>query len=169
MQLPTGGAQAIAAASENTTALPHVPEKGPKRTRIWWLVLAAIVVAGCAGLYLQQQRSLQAEQSRVTRSAFRSAPVAPAAIVRSIRLNGVTAAESYVSLLTPQLHGRRGGGGGGGGGRSSGSGSVQMPPAVASNSGTSSSSSSSGAASSSSSPGIGASRGFSAKNAFQAS
>ncbi|MCC7496160.1 MAG: HlyD family efflux transporter periplasmic adaptor subunit [Bryobacterales bacterium] len=169
MQLPTGGAQAIAPASENNTAISRTPGRDPRRPRLRWL-LAAIVVVVAAGLgvYLRHQRALVAQKTLAARTGFRTFTVAPATVVRSLRLSGVTAAESYVSLLTPHLRGSRGGGGSGGSSLTT----VQMPTAVQSNSGTSSSSSSPavpGSSSGGNSAGIGVSSGFSTKNAFQAS
>lgn len=167
MQLPTGGAQAVRTASENTTVTTRTPQTDPPRRHLWWFAAIAVIVLAAGGLYLRNQRATEAEETRAARSGFRTFTVAPATVVRSLRLTGSTAAESYVSLLTPHLRGYRGGGGGSTGSSTT----VQIPTAIQSNSGTSSSSStaSPGASTGGNSAGIGVSSGFSAKSALQAS
>jgi multidrug resistance efflux pump len=162
MQLPTSGASPAAPAPEPIAA-PHPPRGKPSEGRpTRWIVLGVLVFAALAGLYLYRQQAERAQQERAAVHVLRTARAGSGNVARTLRLTGVTAAENSASLLTPQLRGRRSGGSGS---SSSSALTVQMPTAVQSNASSASSSSSSSSGTSTS--GIGASAGFSTKNAFQ--
>lgn len=85
---------------------PHVPEK-PRRFPWRWLVLGALIAGGYWGWTLYKQNT---EEARLLAKApVRTAVVGPAKIERTIRLSGITAAEKFVTLITPQLRASRSG------------------------------------------------------------
>jgi multidrug efflux pump subunit AcrA (membrane-fusion protein) len=136
-------------------AIVHPRPAKPRRGRGWLLVVVLAVAAGAAYYFLRGRPS-QAGPSSPEATAVRVATVSAGDFTQTLRVTGTISAERFVSLLAPQLGGRRdgqtfsggrsrgGGGGGGGGGRSGGG----------SGGGSSSSSSSSGGSSTSSSGGM---------------
>ncbi|MBM3728778.1 MAG: HlyD family efflux transporter periplasmic adaptor subunit [Acidobacteria bacterium] len=85
-----------------------------------------LLVLGAVGYMLWQRQAAQQETAQVARAVTRTATVSVGKVQQTIRLTGVTAAENFVSLVTPQLRGSRGssgGSGGSGGGGSRGGGS----------------------------------------------
>ncbi|MFN0103291.1 MAG: efflux RND transporter periplasmic adaptor subunit [Bryobacteraceae bacterium] len=94
-------------AGPQVVAPPELPRK-KSRAWIWGLVLA---VVAAAGYWTWQKRHERTQQANVV--AVRTAPAETAAIAKTLRLTGVTAAEKYVSLIAPSLRGGRGGSSGG--------------------------------------------------------
>lgn len=87
------------------------PELPKNRSKIWIWGLVLAVAAG-AGYWTWQQRQERAAQANVV--AVRTAHAESAAIAKTLRLTGVTAAEKYISLVAPSLRGGRGGSSSGG-------------------------------------------------------
>jgi HlyD family secretion protein len=109
-----------------------VPAQPPKkrRTALWGIVLAVVVLAGGVGLYVNSQsQSKTATGGPVVTVA--SVAVGLGDLNASIRVNGTVAAEKFAALLAPRITGSRSGinrggdanfGGGGGGGGNPGGG-----------------------------------------------
>jgi HlyD family secretion protein len=109
-----------------------VPAQPPKkrRTALWGILLAVVVLAGGVGLYVNSQsQSKTATGGPVVTVA--SVAVGLGDLNASIRVNGTVAAEKFAALLAPRITGSRsginrggdanfGGGGGGGGGNPGG-------------------------------------------------
>ena len=79
----------------------------------WSLAALAIALIGI-GLLLYQRRMAAPDTGGPGETggpvpAVRTAVTESGSLERTLRLSGVTAAERYVSLIAPQLHGRRGG------------------------------------------------------------
>jgi len=87
------------------------PEFPKKRSKAWIWGLLVLIAAG-AGYWTWRQRQETAQQTNVV--AVRTAPAESAAIEKTLRLTGVTAAEKYISLIAPSLRGGRGGSSSGG-------------------------------------------------------
>ena len=87
------------------------PELPKQRSKVWIWGLVLAIAAG-AGYWTWQQRQERAAQANVV--AVRTAPAESAAIAKTLRLTGVTAAEKYISLVAPSLRGGRGGSSSGG-------------------------------------------------------
>src|SRR5882762_5539358 len=89
-------------------ALPEVIRPRPRKPGnggLWaGLVLAAVMVAGA--MYWRWRSTGNAVPAPVI-GAIRTAVAKPANIEKAIRITGVTAAENFVSLVTPQLRGSR--------------------------------------------------------------
>ena len=99
-----------------------VPRPKEPRKRNWWIwVLLAVIAAGASTWYYTRRQADSAASGQAQMASVRTAAVTQAALVRTLRLTGVTAAEKYVSLIAPQMRGGRGqysaasmlGGGGG--------------------------------------------------------
>jgi HlyD family secretion protein len=109
-----------------------VPAQPPKkrRTALWGILLAVVVLAGGVGLYVNSQsQSKTATGGPVVTVA--SVAVGLGDLNASIRVNGTVAAEKFAALLAPRITGSRSGinrggdanfGGGGGGGGNPGGG-----------------------------------------------
>ena len=91
--------------------LPSRPGLVPPRTKapntrgIWIGVIVALLITGGIGLFQWARRG--SRPSPAATNSIRSAPVTTGTVVNTIRISGVTAAASYVSLITPQLRGSR--------------------------------------------------------------
>jgi HlyD family secretion protein len=80
------------------------PAKGPGSKGLWMALLFALVMVWAALLW--QKRSPQASVgTRI--GAIRTATVSRGPVANTLRLTGVTAAENFASLVTPQLRGSR--------------------------------------------------------------
>jgi HlyD family secretion protein len=93
---------------------PHSPvnpprivsnEPAPPRRHYWrWLLVLAAIAAG--GLWWQTKRNNDAKTAGV--SLVRTATATSGNLEQTIRLSGVTGAETFVSIIAPQLRGSRG-------------------------------------------------------------
>ncbi len=91
-------------------AAAPVPARGPENPqRRWlpWLLLA--VVAGAGYGYWQWQQPRREEARQAAQAAVRTATASSGALTQTLRLTGVTGAERFVSLVTPQLRASRSG------------------------------------------------------------
>src|SRR5579872_1721007 len=89
-------------------AKPGLVPKRPKRpanTGIWVGIALAVVMVVSAVIF--QTRKQANAPAQATPAAVRTVRVAPGAVRSTVRLTGVTAASSFVSLVTPQLRGSR--------------------------------------------------------------
>ena len=103
------GAPAPAPAFEPThTPLALPPKLKPARPpRRWpWVLLAIVIVAAAAGWW-QFRRPATTARTRFGGAPFRTAKVRRAALEQVLRVAGVTSANQYVTLLTPQMQGSR--------------------------------------------------------------
>ncbi len=108
-------------------------------------MLVALIVAAVASVVLYRQRRTAEEAAEAGRAAaIRTAAVAAAPLERTLRLAGVTAAENFVSLISPQMRGSRSGFGRSGRSDSSSDVATQLASTAGRSSSSSSSSSSSG-------------------------
>jgi HlyD family secretion protein len=108
-----------------------VPPKEPKkrRTALWGLILAIVVVAGGTAYYLNN-RSQARSATGGTAITVPTIAVSMGNLTATVRVNGTVAAKNFAALLAPRImgsrgdmnrggdasFGQRGGGGGGGGG-----------------------------------------------------
>jgi len=83
---------------------PLVHPNGPQSKGLWVAVLFALALI--AAPLLWQRRSPEAARGAKA-GAIRTATVSRGPVVNTLRLTGVTAAENFVSLVTPQLRGSR--------------------------------------------------------------
>lgn len=144
--------------SVNPVAQPaRAPESAPRpavrrRRGHPWLVLLAFAALAVLGWLAWRELNPAARSSAKALASVRTAPVVQGTLQRTIRLAGTSTAEKYVSLIAPQLRGRRGGvnvnvsrggggmiatinvgggfGGGGGGSRTSGGSSSSSSASV---------------------------------------
>ncbi len=93
-------------APRGPSAVPSRPEKPRSRGWIWVLLL---LIAGAAGLWYWRSQSTQQTEAKASQAGIRTHQVSTTPIETSIRLTGVTAAENYISLTSPQLRGSRSG------------------------------------------------------------
>ncbi|MBZ5617947.1 MAG: HlyD family efflux transporter periplasmic adaptor subunit [Acidobacteriia bacterium] len=107
-----------------------VPPKPParRRTALWGIVLAAIVLAGGIGLYVNSKAQSKTSGGGPVVTVA-SVAVGLGDLNSSIRVNGTVAAQKFAALLAPRITGSRSGmnrggdnnfGGGGGGGNPGG-------------------------------------------------
>ena len=87
---------------------PHTAggESRSKGSRLWWLLITAVIALGGTGLYLRQA---SAEQKKGAGTDIRTAKAVAGPMTNVIRLTGSTGAERYAQLLAPQLRGSRSG------------------------------------------------------------
>ncbi|MEO8027667.1 MAG: HlyD family efflux transporter periplasmic adaptor subunit [Bryobacteraceae bacterium] len=84
-----------------------LPEKKPRgRGWIWALIL--LVVAG-AGVWYWRSQAAARQTASAALPGLRTQSVSTGTLEATLRLTGVTAAENYVSLTSPQLRGSRSG------------------------------------------------------------
>lgn len=84
----------------------------PKPPRRGWIVALILIAAIVGGAYYWQNRAAAREAAAAAAVAsVRTAKVTAGSLDSAIRLTGVTAAENFVSLVTPQLRGSRSGAG----------------------------------------------------------
>lgn len=84
----------------------------PKPPRRGWIVALILIAAIAGGAYYWQNRAAAREAAAAAAVAsVRTAKVTAGSLDSAIRLTGVTAAENFVSLVTPQLRGSRSGAG----------------------------------------------------------
>ncbi len=86
--------------------VPHPPEpvRPPRR---WPYVLIVLLIAGAAGWWLMARRSAAERTSPVAAAAIRTAPVTFGSVEAVLRVTGVTAAQNYSSMMSPQMRGSR--------------------------------------------------------------
>ncbi len=96
-------------------ALAPAPAPPPRR-RLPWVGLIVFGLVAAGGYYAYQSWQSAQLQQQVVRATIRTASAGPGRVVQTIRLTGVTAAENFVSLITPQLRANRSGRGRDGGG-----------------------------------------------------
>ena len=82
------------------------PEKPKSRAWIWLLLL---VVAGSAGIWYWRAQSAEQQSAKTASTGIRTQQIVAGTVETTVRLTGVTAAENYVSLTSPQLRGSRSG------------------------------------------------------------
>src|SRR5947209_11766061 len=76
----------------------------PSNTGLWiGLLIALGMVVGAALIW--QRRTAPTASTALRTGTLRTAKVVPGRVEKTIRLTGVTAAEDFVSLITPQLRG----------------------------------------------------------------
>src|SRR5271165_3382575 len=80
------------------------PVKRPDSKGLWIAILIGLAMVTLAMLW--QRRSPQAAVSTKA-GAIRTATVSSGPVINTLRLTGVTAAENFASLITPQLRGSR--------------------------------------------------------------
>ena len=83
--------------------------KRPKSRGGWWALLFILLAAG--GAYWLRISSNDSSSGKSGPVVTRTAAVTRTRLDKTIRITGVTGAENFVSLVTPQLRGSRGGGG----------------------------------------------------------
>jgi multidrug resistance efflux pump len=120
---PGGGAKAAPQIQTPGPAIVPPKPAAPRRTALWGIVLAVVLVGGGAAWYLNSSA-----QTKTGGPAMISVPtlaVSMGSMNATIRVNGTVAAQNFVSLLAPRVMGSRGGlnrggdsnfGGGGGAG-----------------------------------------------------
>jgi HlyD family secretion protein len=96
----------------------------PRPRRRPWLAPAVVLVLGVLSYagWTQYQKNFENQRLAVAKQAVPTTQAGPGAIRQTIRLTGTTAAEKFVSLVTPQLRASRSGRGR----QASGSGSAQQ-------------------------------------------
>jgi multidrug resistance efflux pump len=97
-----------------------VHSRPPRRP--WW-ILGLVLAVAAGAWYLAEQRRAAETRTQAVANGPRTWKVQNGPVVNTLRLTGVTAAEQFVSLVTPQLRASRSGRGRDGG---SSSGSTQM-------------------------------------------
>lgn len=99
----------------NPLSQPAQPEQAPRvavrrRRGNPWLVVLAFVAVVVLGWLAWRQLNPAARSGEQALARVRTAPVTQGSLQKTIRLAGTTTAEKYVSLIAPQMRGRRGGG-----------------------------------------------------------
>src|SRR5262245_44808154 len=91
---------------ERPTSLPEVVPARPKRPRspIWWLLGGLCILAGLGAAWRLTSSSGKPKTETVS---VRKVKVRRGTLVRELRLAGVTVAQRFSNLLTPQLWGGR--------------------------------------------------------------
>lgn len=107
-------------APESPKPAPPVVAARPPR-RPWWILGLVLAVAAGAWYLMEQQRTAE-KRTQAVANGPRTWKVQSGPVVNTLRITGVTAAEKFVSLVTPQLRASRSGRGRDGGG----SGGAQM-------------------------------------------
>lgn len=89
-------------ATPEATSAPHPPKRG----FLGWLILLGLIAMATGGYWVWTR---QAEGAKTQAVPLRSAAVSAGTLEFTVRLTGVTAAENFVSLISPQLRGSRSG------------------------------------------------------------
>jgi len=84
----------------------YVPAPARPKRRLWWVVLAAVVVAAGAWLYVRLAYQRAPAQVAVA-PAIPTATVTTGAVERTIRFAGTTRPGRYVNLVVPRMYGSR--------------------------------------------------------------
>jgi HlyD family secretion protein len=120
MNLPATPPPAPITAPKVITPSPAPP---PAKRRSWGWPLAVLVLGALGYLgWTQYQKNLENQRLAAAKQAIPTAQAQSGGVQQTIRLTGTTAAEKFVSLVTPQLRSSRSGRGR----QSSGTGSAQQ-------------------------------------------
>ncbi len=109
MQPRVSGAIAPVQAPQKPVLSPSAPQpSGSGRRKLLLAVVLVVILLSVIGLMWRRRAAEQAAQvGRTAVAAVRTMRVGPGSIRRSLRLTGVTSAENFVSLISPQLRGSR--------------------------------------------------------------
>ena len=110
MQTQSSSTAPAASPQQQPARTPSVvvkPTLKPKSRGPWWILGIVLLAAIAAGAYLWQKRAASTTSTAVS-PGVRTARASVGRVNTSIRLTGVTAAENFASLITPQLRGSRG-------------------------------------------------------------
>ncbi len=107
MNSPTTGLPAPSAPGPSPRPVLAPAPELPKKPFPWAILGTVLVAVAAVGAWYMLSRS--ADAPAPAQVAVRTATVATGGVDQTIRLTGVTAAEKFVSLVTPQLRASRGG------------------------------------------------------------